>query len=81
MYSAGAMNREFGSFTGDVFTLLLVGYDFAKTMHVKYATLTGNYLYQHPDINNTLMPERSVSILSRSSSPSTFGICTSLNTA
>jgi len=53
VYSAGAMNREFGRFTGDPFTLLLVGYDFAKALHVREATLTGNYIYQHPDINNT----------------------------
>ena len=53
VYSSGAMNREFGRFTGDVFTLLLAGYDFGKMLHVKEATLTGNYLYQHPDIDNT----------------------------
>jgi phosphate-selective porin OprO/OprP len=53
VYSSGAMNREFGKFNGGTFTLALVGYDFAKKLKVKEATLTGNYLYQHPDANNT----------------------------
>ena len=53
VYSSGAMNREFGKFNGDAFTLALVGYDFAKKLKVREATLTGNYLYQHPDVNNT----------------------------
>lgn len=53
VYSSGAMNRELGKFNGDQFALFAVGYDFAKKMHVTEATLTGNYLYQHPDINNT----------------------------
>ncbi len=30
VYTSGAMNREFGEFSGDYFTLALVGYDFAK---------------------------------------------------
>jgi phosphate-selective porin OprO/OprP len=53
VYSSGAMNREFGEFSGDYFTLALVGYDFAKRLSVKEAVLTGNYLYQHPDPDNT----------------------------
>ena len=53
VYSSGAMNREFGEFSGDYFTLALVGYDFAKRLGVKEAVLTGNYLYQHPDVDNT----------------------------
>jgi phosphate-selective porin OprO/OprP len=53
VYSSGAMNREFGRFNGDYFTLGLVGYDFAKKLGVREAVLTGNYLYQHPDVNNT----------------------------
>jgi phosphate-selective porin OprO/OprP len=53
VYSSGAMNREFGEFSGDYFTLALVGYDFGKQLGVKEATLTGNYLYQHPDADNT----------------------------
>lgn len=53
VYSSGAMNREFGKFNGSAFTLGLLGYDFAKKLGVKEALLTGNYLYQHPDVNNT----------------------------
>ena len=53
VYSSGAMTREFGKFNGDGFTLAIVGYDFGKKLKVREATLTGNYLYQHPDVDNT----------------------------
>ncbi len=53
VYSSGAANREFGEFNGGVFTLAVRGYDFAKTLGVREAVLTGNYLYQQPDVNNT----------------------------
>jgi phosphate-selective porin OprO/OprP len=53
VYSSGAMNREFGEFNGEFFTLALVGYDFARQLGVKEAVLTGNYVYQHPDKDNT----------------------------
>lgn len=53
VYSSGAMNPEFGEFNGDYFTLALVGYDFAKRLDAKVAALTGNYVYQHPDPDNT----------------------------
>lgn len=53
IYSSGAANREFGRFNGDLFTLGLVGYDFAKKLGVREAVLTANYLYQRPDSNNT----------------------------
>jgi phosphate-selective porin OprO/OprP len=53
VYSAGAMNREFGEFSGDYFTFALLGYDFANRLGVKEALLTGNYVYQHPDADNT----------------------------
>ena len=53
VYSAGAANRELGEFSGDYFTLGVIGYDFAKSLGVKEAALTGNYLYQHPDRDNT----------------------------
>jgi phosphate-selective porin OprO/OprP len=53
LYSAGAMNREFGEFTGGVVALGLVGYDFAESLGVKEALLAGNYVYQHPDPDNT----------------------------
>ena len=47
------MNREFGEFNGGAFALGVLGYDFAQPLGVKEALLTGNYLYQHPDANNT----------------------------
>jgi phosphate-selective porin OprO/OprP len=53
VYSAGAMNREFGEFNGGAFTLSSLGYDFAGHLGVKEALLTGAYLYQHPDQRNT----------------------------
>ena len=53
LYSSGAMNREYGEFSGDYFMLGVLGYDFAKKLSVKEAVLTGNYLYQHPDPDNT----------------------------
>ena len=53
VYSSGAMNRELGTFSGDAFTMAILGYDFAKKLKVREATLTGNYLYQHADVNNT----------------------------
>lgn len=53
VYSAGAMNREFGDFKGAYVTLALVGYDFGRRLGVKEAVLTGNYVYQRPDADNT----------------------------
>jgi phosphate-selective porin OprO/OprP len=53
VYSSGAANRELGEFSGDYFTLGVLGYDFARSLGVKEALLTGNYLYQHPDADNT----------------------------
>ena len=53
VYSAGRANREFGEFSGGVFGLALVGYDFARTLGVKEALLAGNYVYQEPDFRNT----------------------------
>ena len=53
VYSAGASNREFGEFNGGLFTLGALGFDFAPTLGVKEALLTGNYVYQHPDTDNT----------------------------
>ena len=53
VYSSGAMNREFGEFTGSAFGLGAIGYDFAKPLGVKEALVTGNYLYQNPDPLNT----------------------------
>ena len=53
VYSSGAANREFGRFNGDMFSLGVLGYDFAKKLGVREAVLTANYVYQHPDANNT----------------------------
>ena len=53
VYSAGEANREFGEFNGSVFTLAVVGYDFAKSLGVNEALLAGNYVYQNPDPKNT----------------------------
>jgi phosphate-selective porin OprO/OprP len=53
LYSAGAATREFGDFSGGLFTLGVLGYDFAKSLGVKEALLAGNYVYQHPDADNT----------------------------
>ena len=52
-YSSGEMNREFGEFSGGKFTLGVLGYDFADALGVKEALLTGNYVYQQPDVDNT----------------------------
>ncbi len=53
VYSSGAMNREFGEFTGGLFALGVLGFDFAPKLDAKEALLTGNYVYQDPDSENT----------------------------
>jgi phosphate-selective porin OprO/OprP len=53
VYSAGAATREFGTFDGSAFSLVSLGYDFAKTFKLKEAVLAGNYVYQNPDPANT----------------------------
>jgi len=53
VYSAGEANRELGEFNGGVFTLGALGYDFAESLGVKEALLTGSYVYQDPDTRNT----------------------------
>ena len=53
VYSSGAANREFGEFTGGVFTLALLGYDFGPAIGLEEALVTGNYLYQQEDPANT----------------------------
>ena len=52
-FSAGAKNREFGRFSGSVFTLASIGYDFREHIGVNRALLRGNYVYQTPDDDNT----------------------------
>ena len=53
VYSAGEMNKEFGKFDGGAATLVVVGYDFANRLSVKEALLTGNYVHQTEDTDNT----------------------------
>jgi phosphate-selective porin OprO/OprP len=53
VYSSGEANREFGKFNGGTATLGLVGYDFGRKLGVREALLTGNYVYQTADENNT----------------------------
>jgi len=53
VYSAGSMNREFGEFDGGPVVLGVLGYDFAKPLGVRQALLTGNYVYQQEDPDNT----------------------------
>jgi phosphate-selective porin OprO and OprP len=53
VYSAGRANKEFGEFDGGVATLAVLGYDFAKPLGVKEALLSGNYVHQNEDPNNT----------------------------
>ncbi len=57
VYSSGEGNREFGEFTGGVFALGVLGYDFAKSLGAKEAALAGNYVYQQPDSENTFTRE------------------------
>jgi len=82
IYSAGAMTREFGRFNGGVFTLGVLGYDFAKKLGVRQALLTGNYLYQQPDPDNTFTRrlEHIGSIHFRLEEPQ-WGVRTDLSTA
>jgi phosphate-selective porin OprO/OprP len=53
IYSAGAENRELGSFNGGAFFLGGIGYDFAERLGVRRARLAGDYVYQQPDEDNT----------------------------
>ena len=53
VYSSGAANRELGEFSGGTATLGVIGYDFAPKLGAREALLTGNYVYQHPDRDNT----------------------------
>jgi phosphate-selective porin OprO/OprP len=53
LYSSGKQNREFGEFNGGAAVLGVLGYDFADRLDVREALLTGNYVYQNPDPNNT----------------------------
>ena len=53
LYSSGEANREFGEFSGGTFALGVLGYDFGPKLGAREALLTGNYVYQNPDPDNT----------------------------
>jgi phosphate-selective porin OprO/OprP len=53
VYSSGAANREFGEFSGGAIVLGLLGYDFGPALGVREALLTGSYVHQNPDRDNT----------------------------
>lgn len=53
IYSSGRANKEFGQFNGSVFTLAVIGHNFAEAIEMKEALLTANYVFQNPDVNNT----------------------------
>ncbi len=53
MFSSGEMNREFGKFDGSISTLAVLGYDFGPRVGLKEALVTGNYVHQSPDTDNT----------------------------
>lgn len=53
VYSAGRANKELGKFDGGTFFLGTLGYDFGKQIEVKQALLTGNYVYNESDRNNS----------------------------
>ena len=53
MFSSGERTREFGKFNGGSFAIGFLGYDFGPRLGVDEAQLTGNYVYQEPDRNNT----------------------------
>jgi phosphate-selective porin OprO/OprP len=53
LYSSGSGDRELGQFDGGVFALVALGYDFGPALQVREALLSGNYIYQTEDVNNT----------------------------
>lgn len=53
VYSSGKETREFGEFSGGLFTLGVLGYDLADALGADEALLAANYVYQHPDRDNT----------------------------
>lgn len=53
VYTAGDATREFGRFSGSYVALAVLGYDFAEALGVEEALLSGNYVYQPADPDNT----------------------------
>jgi phosphate-selective porin OprO/OprP len=81
-YSAGEQTREFGKFDGGLATLAVAGYDFAKRLGVDQAVLSGNYVYQSEDRDNTFTRqlEHIVSVNFRLEAPK-WGLRTDVSTA
>lgn len=53
LYSSGSESQEFGNFDGKYFILTSLGYDFADPLGVDQALLTGNYVFNDPDADNS----------------------------
>jgi phosphate-selective porin OprO/OprP len=53
VYSSGGANREFGDFEGGAFVLASVGRDVAEALGVEDALVTGYYVFQSEDPENT----------------------------
>jgi phosphate-selective porin OprO/OprP len=53
VFSAGAATRELGEFNGGYFSLGALGYDFGETLGADEARLTGQYIHQRADDDNT----------------------------
>ena len=75
VYSGGEANREFGRFNGSVFALGVLGYDFAQSLGVNEALLTGNYCTKIPMHATPSLNGSSTSCLSISSSTPVNGAC------
>jgi phosphate-selective porin OprO/OprP len=82
VYSSGSANRGLGEFDGGVFALALVGYDFAKRLGVREATLAGNYVYQQPDARNSFTrPLEHITSINFKLEAVKWGLRTDLSTA
>lgn len=53
VFSSGTATRELGEFSGGYFTLAALGYDFADALSAEEAVLTGQYVGQRADADNT----------------------------
>lgn len=53
VYSAGAADRELGEFSAGYFTLATLGYDFGNALGVEEALVSGSYVHQAADDDNS----------------------------
>jgi phosphate-selective porin OprO/OprP len=53
VFSAGSKNGEFGNFDGSWFGLLSLEYDFSGVRNLDEGTVTFDFVYQAPDIDNS----------------------------